>query len=287
MNEDIRLSVITPVLNGAKHIGGCIQNVIDQRCSGLEHIIVDGGSTDGTVDIIKQYAQKYGHIRLESDPNGGQSHAMNKALKLARGRIIGVLNADDYYEADVLNRMIELFLALPEPGLLVGNCYVRGDNEKVVGWNRPKNLRQEDLLLGWSVNPFPVNPSAYLYSRALHQKIGFYNEDDHYSMDIEFLLRAVTVAHIRYVDEFWGNFRFIEGTKTYEDKKSGGNHERIELLLESYIKRLTLLKRMKVRATRFIFKQLKVHYFYRRICYYAVDPKRIGGFFARRLKNSR
>ena len=286
MNEAVRLSIITPVLNGVKYIDGCIQNVVNQKCAGVEHIIIDGGSTDGTAELIKQYAQKYPHIYFESNAVQGQSSAMNKGLALARGKVIGILNVDDFYEPGALNRMLALFLTLPEPGLLVGNCYVRGENDEVIDHNRPQRLRQEDLLVGWSVNPFPVNPSAYLYSKALHQKIGLYNEADHYSLDIEFLLKAVTVAHVRYVDEFWGNFRFIKGTKTYEDKQSGGNHRRIKQLLESYLSRLPFLKRIKVRAARFVFKHHKVHYFYSRICYYAVDPKRISGFLARRLNKS-
>ena len=277
------LSIITPVYQGAGHITRCIESVINQRCSNLEHIIIDGGSTDGTLDIIHKYAQDYRHIRFESDKDSGQSHAMNKGLRLARGKVIGLLNVDDYHEPGVLNRVISIFSALPEPSLLVGNCYVRDGNNRILRENKPCRLRQKDLLTGSFLNPFPLNPSAYFYSKSLHEEIGYYKEDDHFSMDVEFLLKAVTVAHVKYVDEFWGNFLYAEGTKTFEDVKSGGNHRRVQRLIELYIRELPFCKRIEVRVKRHIFSHHKVSYFYSRLCYYAADPRRIGGFFARRF----
>jgi len=73
-------------------------------------------------------------------------------------------------------------------------------------------LKLTDLLLGFNVNQYPVNPSAYFY-HTLHQQIGYYKVDEHYVMDVDFLLRAIQVATVKYVDETWGNFREIEGTK--------------------------------------------------------------------------
>ena len=96
------ISIITPVYNGKRFIEFCIKNVIDQKCPNMEHIIVDGGSTDGTVEIIQRYAERYKHIRWVSEKDKGQSDAMNKGIRLAEGNIIGILNADDYYEPNVL-----------------------------------------------------------------------------------------------------------------------------------------------------------------------------------------
>ena len=73
----LKLSIITPVYKGVKFIDSCIQNVIDQNCSEIEHIIIDGDSTDTTIEIIKQYAKQYPHIRFLSEPDKGQSDAMN------------------------------------------------------------------------------------------------------------------------------------------------------------------------------------------------------------------
>jgi glycosyltransferase involved in cell wall biosynthesis len=87
---------MTPVYNGQRFIEFCIKNVIDQHCSHAEHIIVDGGSTDGTVEIIKSYAEKYPHIRWISEKDNGQSDAMNKGISMAKGEILGVLNVDDF-----------------------------------------------------------------------------------------------------------------------------------------------------------------------------------------------
>ncbi|MGK7941459.1 MAG: glycosyltransferase, partial [Crocosphaera sp.] len=82
------ITVITPVYNGETFIESCIKIVIEQNCSHLEHIIVDGGSKDGTVDIIRKYAEQYAHIRWLSESDKGQSDAMNKGIKMAKGEIL-------------------------------------------------------------------------------------------------------------------------------------------------------------------------------------------------------
>ena len=89
------LSIITPVFNGIRFIESCIINVIEQKCPNLEHIIVDGGSTDGTVEIITSYAERYEHIKWVSEKDHGQSDAMNKGIAKALGSILGFLNVDD------------------------------------------------------------------------------------------------------------------------------------------------------------------------------------------------
>src|SRR5262245_40650743 len=106
---DASISVITPCFNSEFFIGGCIDNVVDQNCPRVEHLILDGGSTDSTVKIISGRAKDHPHIRWVSEPDRGQSHAMNKGIVMARGTIIGHLNADDYYKPGVLNRVLEIF----------------------------------------------------------------------------------------------------------------------------------------------------------------------------------
>ena len=116
----IRLSIITPVFNGIRFIESCIINVIEQNCRGLEHIIIDGGSSDGTVDVIRAYAKRYGHIKWISEKDKGQSDAMNKGIRMAQGDILGFLNVDDFYEPNVLCRIIEYFPSggrVPEDGV--------------------------------------------------------------------------------------------------------------------------------------------------------------------------
>lgn len=240
------ISVITPVYNGELFIESCIRVVIDQVCPDVEHIIVDGGSTDRTVEIIKQYAEKYPHIRWVSEKDKGQSDAMNKGIAMAVGEILAILNVDDFYQPNVLNRISEIFKTLPEPSLLVGNCNIWNDEGKVFEVNKPAKLKLADLLLGWKINPFPANPSAYFYHTSLHQIIGDYEVEDHDAMDLHFLLRAVQVAWVKYVDETWGNFRFIKGTKTFNSNISGQTFPRIERILKAYRKHLPLFQQWQV-----------------------------------------
>ncbi len=233
------ISVITPIYNGEKFIESCLQTVINQNCASVEHLIVDGGSIDRTIEIVQRYAQQYPHIRWISEPDRGQSDAMNKGIALAKGEIIAMLNVDDYYEPNVLNRVEEIFKTLPEPSFVSGNCQIWDDEGQLLEVNRPEKLKLFDLVLGLNVNPYPCNPSAYFYHASLHQKVGGYEIADHYAMDLDFILRAVGAAHTVYVDEVWGNYRRIEGTKTVEDLRNGKTNQRVLDLLMRHRKQLS------------------------------------------------
>jgi len=230
-----RLSVITPVFNGIRFIEFCIRNVIEQNCPDAEHIIVDGGSTDGSVEVIRRYAAEYPHIRWVSGQDRGQSDAMNKGIGMASGKILGFLNVDDYYEPDVLCEAIEMFRSLPEPTLLVGNCNVWDDDDKLQFVNRPAKVGLLALLMLY-VPAFPANPSGYFYHKSLHGKIGLYDVEEYYGMDVHFIFKAVQAAHVKYVDKLWGNYRYLADTKTYRDVESGQNKTRVTEIANYYRK---------------------------------------------------
>lgn len=246
-NLTTKLSIITPVFNGIRFIESCIVNVIEQECPGVEHVIVDGGSTDGTVAIIRRFAESYGHIRWVSEKDRGQSDAMNKGVRLAGGAILGFLNVDDYYEPGALHEAIDLIKGLPEPSLLVGNCQVWGDDGKLLNVNKPAHLEITQLLTAdESRFPFPVNPSAYYYHKSLHDIIGMYDTSEHYALDIDFILRAATYVTPVYIDRLFGNYRYIQGTKTFEDMNRGSGPKRFNQLIKAYRKKLPLDKLKKI-----------------------------------------
>jgi len=238
------LSIITPSYNSERYIERCIRDVIAQGClDEVEHLIVDGKSSDQTVVIVERYAQKYPHIRYISQKDAGQSDAMNNGIHLARAPVISFLNVDDYYEPGTIREVLALLPGLREPGMLVGNCYVRYPDGTIRDRNRPRCLRLIPLLLKF---PFPINPSAYFYHKSLHDKIGLYNVHEHYVLDLDFILRAVQVAHIKYVDRFWGNFLWIEGSKTFSVDQAGKIGQNNNRLLDHYAKQLPVGPRLLV-----------------------------------------
>ncbi|MBN3922391.1 glycosyltransferase family 2 protein [Nostoc sp. NMS4] len=263
------ISIITPVYNGEKFIESCLQVVINQNFAEVEHIIVDGGSTDTTIDIIKHYANQYSHIHWISEKDQGQSDAMNKGIAMAQGAIIGILNVDDFYEQNVLSRISEIFKNLPEPSFIVGNCNKWDQRDNLIQINKPKRLRTVDLLMEKQINDdgmidtaFPLNPSAYFYHKSLHQQIGLYKVEEHYAMDVDFLLKAVRVAHVKYFNETWGNFRYYPGTKTFDDSTNGTSQTRVQQLFKEYAKTLPLIEQWEIYLNRIIlFITLRIFYF--------------------------
>ncbi|WP_039648262.1 glycosyltransferase family 2 protein, partial [Geobacter anodireducens] len=243
-----KLSIITPVYNGKRFIEFCIRSVIEQNCPEVEHVIVDGGSTDGTVEIIRNYANNYSHIRWFSEKDRGQSDAMNKGIAIAQGAVLGFLNVDDYYEAGTLNRIVTLFRTLDEPTLAVGNCHVWREDGSLWFVSAPRKLCWKKILAGRYREAFPMNSSGYFYHRSLHNLIGPYDPDDHYSLDVDFILRALMHVRSVYLDEHWGNYRYLPGTKTFEDDMSGGNAVRLAALRARYLRNLPPFDRLVIVA---------------------------------------
>lgn len=210
----VQISIITPVYNSVQFIESCIKNVIDQKCEQAEHIIIDGGSTDGTLEIIQNYATRYSHIRWVSEKDKGQSDAMNKGIKMAQGEIISFLNADDGYFTYTLNRIINIYNN-PKLNFITGNCKLFDNNGNLIYINRPKRIKNYHLFS--YQEPFPINPSAYFYKKSIHYHIGYYNINNHYNMDYEFILKACLYYNLIYFNEDWGYAIQHPKAKTYND----------------------------------------------------------------------
>ncbi len=113
------VSIVTPSLNQGRFIQETILSVKDQTYPNIEHIIVDGGSTDGTLDIIKKYEGTY-KMRWVSEPDSGQSDAINKGWRMAKGEILAYLNSDDTYMPWAVETAVELFSEHPDVAIIVG-----------------------------------------------------------------------------------------------------------------------------------------------------------------------
>jgi glycosyltransferase involved in cell wall biosynthesis len=238
-NNDIKISIITPTRNSEQFIEKCILNFISQECSQAEHIIVDGLSTDSTVEIIKKYAGEHTHIRWISEKDNSLSEALNKGIALAKGSIMSILNCDDFYEPRVLNRVLEIFKNLPEPSFIAGNCSV-WDTKGKRYVNRPSILDITYHLCEPPAGKFPHNPSAYFYHTSLHDKIGLYDVNESTAMDLDFLFRAFQSANTFYFPEAWGNMLRHDNSITEREFKSGRNEITSKRIRRKYYDQLPI-----------------------------------------------
>lgn len=202
----MKISVLTPSYNSGAYIERAINSVINQQYKNYEHIVVDGGSKDNTLNIL----QKFPHINSISEPDKGQSDAMNKAYKMSTGEIIVYLNADDEFEPNAFEKIIEAFEADDTVDMVVGNLIFLSETERLI---RNPSAKYQDIMLYWK-NLFPNNPVSYFYKRKVQEKIGEFPIDNHYSMDMWFLLKAYRKFKIIKIDEILGTFHSDGTNKT-------------------------------------------------------------------------
>lgn len=228
------LTVITPVFNNVNYISVVIDNYLSQQCAYSELLIMDGGSTDGTKEVITQYAKDFPSIRWVSEKDKGQSDAMNKGIGLAKGKYISFLNVDDYYSEGCLNEVCQILTENPDINYLVGDCNVWDQTGKLIYVNRPSKVKKYHVFSG---HHFSVNPSAYFYQKSLHEKVGLYPIDNHYNMDLEMIMRFRSITTFDYFPKIWGNFRMLPNAKTFEDQETNQLEIRKQLLLKRYQKK--------------------------------------------------
>jgi glycosyltransferase involved in cell wall biosynthesis len=241
------LSIITPVFNNVAYISYAIENYLSQACESSELLIMDGGSTDGTREVIVQFAEKYSSIRWVSEKDNGQSDAMNKGISLARGKYISFLNVDDYYSDGCLNEVCSILKQDPTIQYLVGDCNVWDQQGELIYVNKPSQVKKWHVFSGYH---FSVNPTAYFYQKSLHDLVGIYPLDNHYNMDLEMILRFREVTEFHYYPKVWGNFRMLPNAKTFEDQLNNS----LEIRKNELIRKNLKLKSFYIKSRVFLYK---------------------------------
>lgn len=206
-----KISIITPSFNQAAYIEQTIDSVLSQRYDHLEYIIIDGGSTDGTVQIIKRY-EKY-ITYWESNRDRGQSHAINKGVAKATGEVINWLNSDDYLQPDSLRIISECFND-PKMHVLIGRSNIIQDGT-VIRITNGTDVYAGNLAktLGWA----RIDQPETFFRRNIITCIGPVNESLHYTMDKEFWIRYLLkygLGNVYKIDAVLANFRLHDQSKT-------------------------------------------------------------------------
>lgn len=195
------VSILTPSYNSVAFIEETIRSVEIQDYPIIEHIVVDGGSNDGTVGILRRHDR----LRWVSEPDRGQSDALNKAFAMSKGEIIGWLNADDLYEPGAVAAATEYFIQHPNAQVVHGNCTVfKPDGTVDKYYWGPCDKKK--LLEPWRGFHGAYQPSVF-YRRQAIKQIGDWAVDLHYVMDYDLLLRLSEHFPIDYVDADLSRFR--------------------------------------------------------------------------------
>ncbi|MBO9506222.1 glycosyltransferase family 2 protein [Thalassospira sp. A3_1] len=179
------ITIITVCFNSSKTIIRTLDSVASQSCSDIEHIVIDGASTDGTLDLIKNHGQHV--IRWVSEPDQGIYDAMNKGLKLASGDIIGFLNADDIYkDSSVLARVLSI-MDSENLDVLFGDAEFINPEQPDQPLRRysSKRFSADRIAWGW----MPAHPTLFM-RRAIYENFGLFKTDYHIAGDFELVARV-------------------------------------------------------------------------------------------------
>lgn len=193
----MRISIITVVYNAVQTIEQTITSVLSQSYNDVEYIIIDGGSTDGTLDIIEKYREKLAYFI--SEPDNGIYDAMNKGITKATGEVVGLLNADDWYEPDALTIVGNAF-KVSSVGVVFGNMQYIEKNGGKKYWEM-RNL--DELFIG-----MPIPHPATFVRNSIYKRYGYFDTRYHISADHEFILRLyINKVKFLQVDSCLTNFR--------------------------------------------------------------------------------
>jgi len=172
------VSIITIVFNGESSIRQTIESVLRQSYDSIEYIVIDGGSLDSTVSIIREYDEKIDY--WQSEPDDGISDAFNKGIGVARGELIGLVNAGDWYEVGTVKRVVETFLAEQEVGVVCGALqFWKGQKREYLCHSVPQILEHEMAV---------THPTCFVRA-SLYHHFGLFATDYKFAMDYELLLR--------------------------------------------------------------------------------------------------
>ena len=204
----MKISLITATYNSAETLRDTMQSVLNQTFKDVDYIIVDGGSKDTTMDIVKEFKPKFeGRLRWVSEKDKGIYDAMNKGVKMAQGNIVGILNSDDFFASDhVLEKVNDAFTENPAiDGIYADVRYVDwNDTSKKVRMFSGKDFKREKLCWG----KMPPHPSFYV-KRECYDKFGLYSLDYPICADYDMFVKMIWEGNINtlYINDVFVNMR--------------------------------------------------------------------------------
>lgn len=211
LNKDLnypKISIVTPSYNQAQFLERTILSVLNQNYPNLEYIIIDGGSTDESVEIIKKYEKYLTYWVSEKDK--GQAGAINKGFEKSSGEILAWLNSDDTYLPETFYKITKSFKQNPEADLIFGNMYFINKSDLVIGELRLTKLNIDNFLYEGISIPQP----ATFWKKNIFKKVGKIQVKYQYCMDFDFFVRIAEIGKLMYIKEYLANFRIHENSKT-------------------------------------------------------------------------
>ncbi|MBI5945059.1 MAG: glycosyltransferase [Chloroflexi bacterium] len=200
------VSIITPSFNQAAYLEQTILSVLNQDYPHIEYIVIDGGSTDGSVDIIKKYESKLAYWVSEKD--NGQADAINKGFARATGDIVAWLNSDDYYQGGAVSTAVKIFDANPEVVLVYGNMLAVDEHGKTFNTLNYRQLTLEDLLCFQIIG----QPAVFMRCSALEKTFGL-DPALHFLLDHYLWIQIARHGKILHADQTWAAARYHAAAK--------------------------------------------------------------------------
>lgn len=215
MEKYLKISIVTPSYNQGHFIKQTIDSVLGQNYPNLEYIVIDGGSTDQTVDILKNYGQK---IKWVSEKDRGQSDAINKGLKMATGEILAYLNSDDLYLKNCLFRVNNFFQINPGSKWAYGRCRIIDEKNqeirKIITAYKNFWMNRYSYKKLLCINF--INQPAAFWRREIRDEFGLFNEGEHLVMDYEYWLRIGRKYPAGFIKYYLADFRMYSHSKGFQ-----------------------------------------------------------------------
>ncbi|MDD5173891.1 MAG: glycosyltransferase family 2 protein [Candidatus Omnitrophota bacterium] len=221
------VSIVTPVFNGKQYLEEAIASVAGQTYDNIEHIIIDGGSTDGSLDIIKKHENEVSYWL--SEPDSGMYEAVNKGLKIASGDILAYLNSDDLYCRDTVQMVVECFQGRPDVELVYGNCDFIGSNSEFLHTRRYPEFHWESFI---SSSRSTIPQPATFWRNTIHKKIGYFDAGLKMCGDFDFYARAGRDCRFFHIKKSIAKFR-VHGASLSSTSKEMIKDE-IEIVRKRY-----------------------------------------------------
>ncbi|MCD6576510.1 MAG: glycosyltransferase [Anaerolineaceae bacterium] len=208
MKKEPLVTIVTPSYNQAAYLEETIQSVLKQDYKNIQYIIIDGASTDGSIELVKRYEDRI--FKWISEADHGQTDAINKGFSIASGEIIGWLNSDDILLPHAVSEAVRFLIENPSFGLVYGDANYINENGEIIGVFPAAQTTLKKLRRGYVHIP----QQASFFRKDLWDQVGPLDPSFYFAMDYDLWVRLASVSKIKYLPRLWANFRLHADAKT-------------------------------------------------------------------------